>query len=473
MSRALAIAIGVLLLVPTTASAEELARVTAPSPVSAYGGRALWSARDQATGRYQLMTWFAGTASAVPVPTRSVPFDADLGPNVNGATVAVYSRCARDPVADGRSSFGVVLWGSGRGCDIYEYEFDKHRERKLSGPSSSEASEFLPSVWRSQIAFARTYDDKRNFPYLYVKALSGGSSRRQPGGPRNACQRGFCSENTRSRPTSIDLYGTRLGFSWEYAGVGETFSEEVRLDTVDGPHKLVEKGGGGGLTAILFRGVGFESGWLYWGEGCFGDPGGCPHRHGIERYRYSAGTRQHADATTGLMGHDRDGGFDYVLADTSNGGFCDQDPPRPDAVLRPDPQPAELHEQLALTVARVLAQVAEGDVEDRVDQPDDERRPDARPEVVDLEVAHQPAGDVEHQQADHEQREAEREDDRRDGEDGHDRPDEHVHPREHQAGDHQHPEAVAVGDAVQDLRRDPEGDDVERPGDDHPAQHAA
>ena len=29
------------------------------------------------------------------------------------------------------------------------------------------------------------------------------------------------------------------------------------------------------------------------------------------------------------MGHDRDGGMDYVLADTSNGGFCDEDPPGP------------------------------------------------------------------------------------------------------------------------------------------------
>ena len=196
MTRALVIAIGALLLVPAAASAKELARVSAPSPVSAYDGRALWSARDPSTGRYQLMTWVAGTTYAVGVPTRSVPFDADLGPDANGKTVAVYSRCARDPVAEGRSSFGVVLWGSGRGCDIYEYEFVEGRERKLNGPSSADSSEFLPSVWHGEIAFARTYDDKRAFPYLYVKSLSGGSSRRQPGGPRNACQPGYCSDNS-------------------------------------------------------------------------------------------------------------------------------------------------------------------------------------------------------------------------------------------------------------------------------------
>jgi hypothetical protein len=327
MKRLLTIALAALCALPATASAEELARVSAPSPVSAQGGRVLWSARDEATGRYRLMTWFAGKTEALPVPTRSVPFDADLGPNKNDRTVAVYSRCARDPVADGRSSFGIVLWGTGRGCDIYEYEFDKGRERKLSGPSSPSATEFLPSVWHNEIAFARTYDDKRAFPYLYVKSLSGGSSRRQPGGPRNRCAAGRCSDNTRSRPTSLDLYGSRLGFTWEYLGFGEGFAGEVRLDTVDSHHRLVDGVSSGGLTALIVRGVSFEAGWLYWGVGCFGDPGGCPHRHGIERFDVRTAARQHTNATAGLMGQSRDGGFNYVLADTFDGGFCNQDPP--------------------------------------------------------------------------------------------------------------------------------------------------
>ena len=38
-----------------------------------------------------------GVTSRVPVRPRSVPFDADLGPDVNGETVAAYSRCAREP----------------------------------------------------------------------------------------------------------------------------------------------------------------------------------------------------------------------------------------------------------------------------------------------------------------------------------------------------------------------------------------
>ena len=40
---------------------------------------------------------FNGVTSRVPVRPRSVPFDADLGPDVNGETVAAYSRCAREP----------------------------------------------------------------------------------------------------------------------------------------------------------------------------------------------------------------------------------------------------------------------------------------------------------------------------------------------------------------------------------------
>src|SRR5919108_6024701 len=70
-----------------------VATVAKPAPVSFFAGRLVWSAFDPATNTYSLMTRVSDVTSAVPVKPRAVPFDVDLGPDRNGNTVAVYSRC--------------------------------------------------------------------------------------------------------------------------------------------------------------------------------------------------------------------------------------------------------------------------------------------------------------------------------------------------------------------------------------------
>src|SRR5918992_935338 len=66
------------------------------SAVSAYRGRVVWSRPVAAAGRFELMLWHAGAARRLPVPTRRVQFDADIGPGPNGGLVVVYSRCRRE-----------------------------------------------------------------------------------------------------------------------------------------------------------------------------------------------------------------------------------------------------------------------------------------------------------------------------------------------------------------------------------------
>jgi hypothetical protein len=323
---------------PTT-----IATVDRPTPVAAFGGRVAWSAFDPASGTYALVSRAGGVTQPVPVPPRRVPFDVDLGPGPDGGVVAVYSRCDRDPPAGG--SIAPPLYNRGVGCDIFRFDFATGAETRVADASSPTASEFFPTIWRDRIAFARTYDDKRAFPYLYARSLgSRAPSLRLPGGQRNACVRNrttgrtSCSPNTLSRPMALDLWGRRLAFAWTFAGFGEGLDTEIRLDTIGADHRVVAHQSGGGLTQVQLGWPGFESGRVYWVAGCFGDPGGCPGRVALRRYRITTGEVESAPAPAqAMVAHDRDAGTSYVLFDRAPGTDCTGDPTVPGGtcVLQP------------------------------------------------------------------------------------------------------------------------------------------
>ncbi|MGI8623567.1 MAG: hypothetical protein ACR2NB_08780, partial [Solirubrobacteraceae bacterium] len=83
---------------------------------------------------------------------RSVGFDADVGPDANGAPVIVYSRCRREPAVTLIGGQGD--WQTARGCDLYRYSLATRRETKLHHVSSVRSSETTPSIWRGRIAFS-------------------------------------------------------------------------------------------------------------------------------------------------------------------------------------------------------------------------------------------------------------------------------------------------------------------------------
>lgn len=321
------------------AGEEVLARVDRPTPIAAYGGRVVWSQRTPAGDAFQLMTRADGVTAAVPVPTRRVPFDVDLGPAADGSAVAVYSRCTTEGPAGG---FTVANYLAGRGCDIYRYDFASGRETKVDEVSSPTASEAWPTFYRPRLAFARAYDDKRAYPYLYVNALGDAQgSVRMPGGQRNTCAtnratgRRVCTDARRSLPLDLELYGRRLAFAWRFTDFAEGFAYDLRLDDVlarDGdPRRLVHQGGGG-LTEIVLGWPGFEAGRIYWSAACFGDPGGCPGRRVLVRSPYLGGIApQTFDPRDAVFSHDRDAGSTYVLRDTFGGGGseCRGDPDVP------------------------------------------------------------------------------------------------------------------------------------------------
>jgi hypothetical protein len=321
------------LLLPAAAHAQDEAVTTLDrtTPIAAFGGRLLWSRLDRASGDWFLVTRAGGVTQTVAVGPRRVPFDADLGPGPDGAPVAVYSRCRRDPSAGG--GFTPPLYNRGRGCDLYLYDFAAGAERRLANASSPRASEFFPTIWRGTIAFGRTYDAKPDHPYIYARPLTGtAASKRQPGGPRNACTRDrntgrtSCSDDTLSRPIALDLYGRRLAFAWTFLGTGEGLDTEIRWDTLGAGHRLLAHQDGGGLTQVQVGWPAFEAGSLYWAVTCFGDPGGCPGRYGLRRYRFTTGQTQRADGPQAVVSHDRDAGLSWLLIDTAPGTECMGDP---------------------------------------------------------------------------------------------------------------------------------------------------
>src|SRR5215213_2522135 len=100
------------------ARAEILATVPGPTVVSAYDGRVVWSSAARAGGRHRVRLWRKGRVRTVPVRSRPIPFDVDIGPGPRGGLRLAYSRCRREETGPQPLTW-LPSWGSGRGCDIF------------------------------------------------------------------------------------------------------------------------------------------------------------------------------------------------------------------------------------------------------------------------------------------------------------------------------------------------------------------
>jgi len=196
--------------VAAPASAAEIATEVQPTSVAAYGGVVVWSHSESVGSPYRLRAFVDGQVADLPVRSRSIAFDVDVGPDRRGRPVAVYSRCRREP--------RTRAWPEGRGCDLYRFSFATRREDKLRAVSRRDASETLPSVWRGRIAFARVYDRRRpksDVPYLYLGGLRAGERRHRLGGGTVGRFEVIGDEAKPSgAATSIDLRGRRVTYGW-------------------------------------------------------------------------------------------------------------------------------------------------------------------------------------------------------------------------------------------------------------------
>ena len=216
--------------------------VLAPAPntagITAYGGHVVLSRLDPATSMWSLVRWRAGAVDVLPVAPRSVPFDADAGPDADGNPVVVYSRCVKDPSAPGRGELSPSPdWQTARGCDVYELPLTGGlRESKLAAPSSRTKSETTPSIWRGGVAFARHADGGATPAVLYLPA--GASKPRVLGGGTVPTCSSLCTGASQRRSVDqLDIGPARAVFVWRMTGgavYGTGISWELRAASLQG-----------------------------------------------------------------------------------------------------------------------------------------------------------------------------------------------------------------------------------------------
>jgi hypothetical protein len=290
--------------------------IAVPTPIAAYGGLLVWSAPD-GHGRYALMERdAAGTIRTLPVASRGVPFDVDLGPTTGGTIYAVYSRCRTEPVWSGDQ---MPPYEQGKGCDVYKLDLTTLAEQRYTKVNASDGSEYWPSYWKGVVAFARAYESDPSKPYIYTKTIaSSAPSARQPGGSRGS---------GRSTPLQLELYGTHLAFGWRYQGHEEAPAYDLRIDTIGGDHTRLDETPGGGLSSTVLGWPSFENGRVYWLRSCVGDPGGCETTRRFMMSNYT-GTPQPLVATSPpyVQAMERAGGITWAETDINSIYGCMTDP---------------------------------------------------------------------------------------------------------------------------------------------------
>ena len=120
----------------------------APTYVAAYAGWAAWSEYSSTSKRYRLVLRRAGEGLVRPtVPSRSVPFDVDMGRGPGKKPTVVYSRCKREAAADQYLAGGPSL---GRGCRIVALTAGSSHEQRLTGSLGAIGR---PAIWDSRVAY--------------------------------------------------------------------------------------------------------------------------------------------------------------------------------------------------------------------------------------------------------------------------------------------------------------------------------
>lgn len=238
---------------PARAADTVLAPAANTAGITAYAGQVLLSRRDPATGRWALVRWHAGVVDVLPVAQRSVPFDADAGPDAAGDPVVVYSRCAQDPPdlsgSRGGQDFAVGPapdWQTARGCDLYELPLTGPPvERKLTAASSTSESETTPSIWRGGLAFARHADGSAVATLRY---LPKGSTRPRPlgGGSVQTCSTLCDALDDHDGVDQLDIGPSRAVYLWRMSGgavSGTGIGWELRAVSLTGGRSTLLDGG--------------------------------------------------------------------------------------------------------------------------------------------------------------------------------------------------------------------------------------
>lgn len=302
------------LLAPAAAQAQGLpptiTGVAPPTPISAYDGRLVWS-QPVAGGEFQLvMRTGSGAVTALPVSTRGVPFDVDLGPTSSGGLYAVYSRCETEPEWD--QSAMPEYW-TGDGCAIYKLDLNTMQEVRYSKVNASNANQYWPSYWKGRIGFARTYFKNPDRGYVYTKTVASST-------PSAQMPIGSLGTGT-SFGQQLELYGSRLAFGWFYQS-NDFANFQLRLDQIGSQGSTVVDQTRGGQSNVGLGWPAFGGGRLTWLRSCVGDPASCPGAVRLQSSTYTGSGDQTAPTAEYVESYDLDEGITYLENDVSSAYTC-------------------------------------------------------------------------------------------------------------------------------------------------------
>ena len=228
------------------AAVQELGPVANVSPLSAHAGWVVWS-ELQPDGRWHLVAWHAGLRVQPRVPSRGAPFDADVGSDKQGRPVATYSRCAADPVAPNQgvapdqgkvvpgfvSPNGLPRQSSGRRCGLRVLDLASGGERGLHVRRPRGASDTTPSMWRGDVAFARTLRGATVANVLLWRHRGSRIVHLRRG--TRACEgpRSCTGPVRRGEAQQLDLGASAVAFVWDVRArgvLGDGDAWELRVD---------------------------------------------------------------------------------------------------------------------------------------------------------------------------------------------------------------------------------------------------
>ena len=218
-------------LTPVAVPATDLADAAGAVAPSAAAGHVVFSRWVAQTGRYELVGWSSTRGLRVlPVGTRSVPFDADVGHGAAGSVVVAYSRCATDGVRGG--ILPAVDFTRARGCHPYILDLDRSgaRPRSLQLAGQSGLSLTTPSVHGRSVAAVAAGTNAR---VLYW-ARTADSAVRLRGGSAPTCPYRTCPERPMSGVDALDLGAHAVAFVWRLTQPEEGVSagQELRISSL-------------------------------------------------------------------------------------------------------------------------------------------------------------------------------------------------------------------------------------------------
>jgi len=201
------------LAVASPARAEVVARQRAATTVAAHGDYAAWS-RYEGPRRFRLVIWQDGKARRAKVEPRGAAFDVDLGTDARGRVVAVYSRCARYNRQQPLDWLPVHAFDDR--CDLYAYDLEARRERRLERPRTRTASEFLPAIDRGRLVFARNRPVRGRSPRVPGLVSARLSPYREQLLPRPRWRPYDAVDDRNLGPSSIDADGGLAVVGWNH-----------------------------------------------------------------------------------------------------------------------------------------------------------------------------------------------------------------------------------------------------------------